>query len=401
MPTYKYKAISNDGAVVTGTIESFSEFVAVERIKESCRIVEEIHLVEKKAEEPKDIFIGKISEKSLALMCSQFSIILKAGLPIVRCVELVRDQTSDRQLKKILQDVVPDVAAGYGLAESFEHKGEKLPTAFVETVRAGEASGTLQESFAKLESYFESSHKTTAKVRSAMMYPMFILVLAVVVIAVILIFAMPVFSGMFESMGTEMPFITRLLIGMSDFMIARWYIVFGVLAAVILAILIYGTTERGRLAYAKLALKMPILGTVNVLKGASQVSSTLATLLVSGLSLIESVGITAKVLDNYHLGLQLGTTTGKLEQGQRLSFSMQQLGCFPDLLIEMISVGEETGAMEETLTSMSNYYASEVETATKKAMDSLQPIITVFLGLVIGFVVIALYMPMFSMYGNM
>lgn len=403
VPNFKYTAESFDGATVHGVIEAYDEFEAIDRIKQNCKLVLSIKQVqEEKFGLNVEIGNAKIKEKILALMCSQFSIVLKAGMPIVRCVELIAEQTNDKGLKKILKEVADDVAGGYGLAQSFENKGaKKLPTSFIETVRAGEESGTLERSFAKLFTYFEKSAKTKGKVKSAMMYPIFLLSLSVVVIAIVLVVAMPVFLDMFESMNMEIPAPTKILIGVTDFFTSYWYIVFGVIAAVIVGAKIYSTTEKGRLFFAQTQLRMPILGNVAEMKGASQFANTMSTMLTSGLSIVRATTICANIMDNYYLSTRLAAAVIGLEEGKPLGYCIENCKCFPPLLVEMTAVGDETGSLEETLVTIGEYYDSETTLASERAINSLQPIITVFLGAVIGFVVISLYLPMFNMYGGM
>ena len=401
MPNYKYKAISNDGTDVTGVIEAYDEFEAVDRIKQSCRLVLNIREVDetKVGLLQRNIGTPKAKEKMLALMCSQFSIVLKAGMPIVRCVELIADQTTDKLLKKILTLVAEDVATGYGLAQSFENKGKKeLPTTFIETIRAGEESGTLEVSFAKLHRYFDKSAKTKAKVKSAMMYPAFLSVMAVIVIAIVLVVAMPVFVTMFADMGSDLPAPTKLLMDMSDFFASYWYIIAAILAILIIVLKAWSKTERGHMSLAKLQLKLPALGNVARMKGASQFANTMTTMLSSGLSIVKAVTICAKTLDNYHLSTELGKAVSGLEEGKPLGYCLQKADCFPGLLVEMTAVGEETGALENTLDTIGEYYDSETAIASERALGTLQPAITIVMGIVIGFVVIALYMPMFTMY---
>lgn len=404
MPKYRYKALSVDGLPVDGVIEAYDEFEAVDTIKQSCSVVTSIHEIGAERKINLNMTIGspKVKEKLLALMCSQFAILLRAGMPIVHSVELIAAQTTDKPLKKLLEQVAEDVGTGYGLAQSFENKGAKmLPTTFIETIRAGEESGTIEVSFAKLHVYFERSSKTKSKVKSAMMYPAFLAVLAVVVIAIIMVFAMPTFLDMFRSMDMELPGITQFLMGVSEFFSSYWILVFAIVIALIVGIKLWSNTESGRMFFAKLALKLPVIKNVSKMKGASQFANTMSTLLSSGLSIVRATTIVAKVLDNYFLATSLGATVASLEEGRPLGYCLAQANCFPSLLVEMTAVGEETGALEETLVTMGEYFDAETEVATQRALSALQPAITIVMGVVIGFVVIALYLPMFSMYGGM
>lgn len=403
MPNFHYKAISHTGQLLNGVIDAYDEYEAIDKIKVNAKIVTFIKQVDgKQSILHRDLGTPKVKEKDLAMLCSQYSIILRAGMPIARATELVAAQTKEKVLHGILVKVQEDVLAGYGLAQSFENKaGDILPTTFIETIRAGEETGSVDESFAKLQIYFENSYKTKGKVRNAMIYPIFILSLAVVVIAIVLVVAMPVFIDMFVSLNAELPFVTVILINISEFMQKYWLLLIAVIALFILIFKAIGRTERGRLEYARIQTKLPVLGNIAVMQGANQLSNTMATMISAGLLISRSTNICSHVMDNYYFSIRLGQASAWLEEGHSLGWCLEKCDCFPELLVEMTNVGDETGSLEATLSTMGAYYASEVALASEKAMNMLQPIITLILGLVIGFVVIALYMPMFTMYGSM
>lgn len=401
MPTYKYKAISLDGAPVSGVMEAYDEFAAVDRIKETCAVVTKLTEV-RRSDEGKELFgRPKIQHKVLAMVSSQFSIILTAGLPIVRAVELIAGQTSDRQMRRILQAVAADVAAGHSLAQSFENKGgAQLPTTFIETVRAGEDSGTLDHAFAKLHTYYDKSAKIKAKVVSAMAYPIFLCIVAVIVVMIIMVRAVPVFVGLFEGMGTALPAPTRILIAVSNFFSDyNLFLLLGV-ALIVIACKLWQRTEDGKRFFARLSLKLPILGRVNVMKGASQFANTMATMLAAGIPMVKAVTATGKAMDNYVMGMETLETVSGIEQGKRLGVCMKNGEFFPPLLVEMTAVGEETGSMEATLDVIGAYFDTEVEQQSTRALSLLEPSIIVVLALFVVFILLAVYLPLFSMYGG-
>ena len=403
MNAYRYKALSRDGAAVDGLVEAFDEFEAAAQIKRECPIILKIEQVPEKRER---IDLNEplwISEKVLVMVCSQFSILLRAGLPMVRTVELIAEQTNDRLMKKVLNKVAADVAAGFHLADSFEKNGKKIPIVFIETVRAGEESGTLESSFARLSKYFDKSYKLKSKVRGAMMYPAFLCVLAIGVIIIVMTFTMPVITNVMLSFGNvaDMPLPTRLLMALSDFMQNDWFYLVIFLVLVITACVVYGKTENGRRRFSVLSLRIPIIGKINLMKSAAQFANTLSTLLTAGLPMTRALTATGKVMDNYAMGLAVGGTTVGIEEGRGLGEVIRSDPYLPALLKEMAAVGEESGSLEDTLGTIGDFYDAEAETATAKALSMLEPMITVIMGVVIGFIVIALYVPMFNMYGGM
>lgn len=399
MTVYKYKALSKDGSKVSGVVEAYDEFEAVAMIKAECSVVLKIDAVPEKHRQRVDLAEPLwVSDKVLSLTASQFAILLKAGMPAARTVEIIAQQTTDRLMKRILTEVAKDVAAGYSLSQSLETRGKKIPLAFIETVRAGEESGTLEESFSRLVTYYEKSYKVRSKVRGAMMYPAFLSILAVVVVIIIVKVTVPVVANMILGNGGELPLPTRILLGAYDFFGKWWWLIVGVLAAAVIGGILYGKTDGGRLRYAKLSMKLPVLGKISVLKSASQFAGTMATLLSAGLPITRALTITGKVMDNYAVGLTVGSSTLGVEEGKGLGEVLRTNPYLPPLLTEMTAVGEESGALEDTLTTIGAYFDGEVEQSSAKALSMLEPMITVVMGVVIGFIVIALYMPMFTMY---
>lgn len=403
MPAFKYKAVSRDGAKINGVVEAYDKFEAISKIKADGALVSSITQVPEGFGLNKDLFANrKVKDKTLALLCSQFAIILKTGLPVVRAVELICDQTNDRQLKKLLRQVTSDVAGGYSLSASLGNKGGKiLPTTFIETVRAGEESGTLEASFERLHTYYENSAQVKTKVRSAMRYPIFLLCLAALVIAIIMGFAMPRFAKIFEDMNIEMPGLTQALINVSNFVAKFWWLMIAIVAAIAIAVKLYSGTEKGGLKMAKLSLRLPALGRVSQMKGASQFANTMCTLLTAGVPLIRATEIVGRVLDNRYLGWRLGMVLPYLEEGKQLGEQLRKEKVFPEMLCEMTAMGEDTGSMEETMGTIGIYYDAETALASEKALAILQPAITVIMGILIGLIVVSLYLPMLSMYNGM
>lgn len=404
MAIFKYNAVSPDGSPLSGIIEAYNELDAVDRLRQGNVIVNKISQVESSASDSKDLFssIGKVSPKALSIICSQFSIIIGAGLPIVRTVELIASQASDKALKKILTQVAEDVASGHSLADSFESKAKKLlPVTFIETIRAGEEAGTLDKSFKKLSAYYEKSSKVKSKVASSLAYPAFLILVSVVVVVIIMTVAVPVLSSTFSSMGAQLPLPTRMLIGMSNFLTTSWMYIAGVIIAIIVIMRIWTATEKGHLAMSKFGLKLPIIGKIAFMKCTSQFANTMSTMLTAGLTMVKAVSITGRVLDNYYLGLQVSAAVGWLESGHRLGEYMKKNTEFPELLTEMTSVGEETGSMEHTLDVIGEFYDSEVDTATSRALSLLEPIIVCVLAVFVVFILLAVYLAMFSMYDNL
>ncbi len=404
METFKYAAISHSGERVSGIMEGFNELDAVDRIKQTCDVILKLTPVKQDMNSLMNMDIGgnKLNAKAFTVMCSQFSIILKAGIPIARTVHLIAEKTTDKPLKRILTSVAEDVESGRTVADAFNDRGGALmPPTFVETIRAGEESGNLDKSFDSMYHLFDKRVKMAAKVRSALAYPVFVLFIAIGVVIVLMVKVVPTFTAIFDSYNAELPLMTRMLIAISNFFRRGWPYIVVILAIILLAFKLVQKTEKGRMGLAKFQLKLPILGNISLLDGASQFASSMTTMLGAGLPITRAVAITARTMDNYFISSETSKLVGKLEEGKALGASMAEAAYLPDILVDMVTVGEETGELEETMDTISGYYDAELQMATDSAMKKLEPALLVFMAAIAGFIVIAIYMAMFDMYSVM
>lgn len=406
MITYRYKGMSSSGANVEGVVEAFDEQDAVTKAKENCRVLLSVEPVtNSKLNDVMNADIGdlisggKIKSKTLALLCSQLAIELKAGLPLVSSLKLVAENEQDKKLKKILEEVADDVHAGNGLADAFATRGPTLPRTFIETIRAGEESGKLDECFDRLQKYYENADAVGSKVASAMVYPIMLIAVAVVVVGIIMVAAVPVFESSFSSMGNELPTPTKMLIAMSHFMVDYWLLLLAIVAAAVMGLTLYGKTDNGRHLYARLALTIPGFDMINKMNAASQFASTLSTMLAAGLPLVQATRITAATAENLLISEDIEAAVQGVIEGNRLGDGLKKSKYLPSLLLEMTAVGEETGKLEDTLNVVSAYYTREVDTAVKRALDILNPCITIVLAILVVFILLSVYLPIFGMYG--
>ena len=401
MAQFQYSAVSKSGEKVNGVIDAFNELDAASRIRQTCDVILKLGELTDKKPGLLTMELGgnKLNAKAFTVMCSQFAIILRAGVPLARAVHLIAAKTTDKPLKRILKQVAEDVEGGRSLSAAFEDHGEKiLPTTFIETIRAGEESGSIERSFETMEAHFDKQTKTKAKVRSAMAYPLFVIGIAIVVVAVVMIVVIPKITVMFVEGAGQIPFMLNSLIVLSDFFRHNILLIIAVIAALIIGIKLYGNTEQGRINLAKLQLKLPILGNIAELTGASEFANSMAALLGAGLPIPKAVSITARTMTNYYLSTENGKLSGNLEAGQTLSRSMREQNVMPDILVDMVGVGEDTGELEHTLDTIAEFYDAELEEATKAALAKLEPAMLIFIAIFAGYIVIAIYTGIFSMY---
>lgn len=400
MTTYKYKGISADGAKVSGVIKAYDEFEAVSQLRETCSVVTKIEAVPEQTGGSVRLGARRIKEQELAILCSQFAIILTSGLPIVRCVEMVAAQARTREVQQVLRHVAEDVSGGYSLAQSFSNAGTAFPVTFIETIRAGEQAGTLELCFERLHKYYDKSAKTHAKLVSTLVYPVLVLIVAAIVFLIIMLLAVPMFTATFAELGSELPSITRGLIAVSGFFQHYWWTLFLVVLAVCIVRLLLRRSEKGRLWLAAGKLKRSPLKRLHQMNAASQFASTMATMLTAGLPVTRSLEVTAGVIGNDLFADAVRRVRQGVEQGRDLADCMLADPTFPRLLTEMTGVGERSGNLEQTLTVIGDYFDNEVSVMTQRLLSLLEPAITIALAIITVVLLLAVYLPMFTMYGS-
>lgn len=399
MTTYKYKGISADGAKVSGVIKAYDEFEAVSQLRETCSVVTRIEAV---PEQTGGVRLGahRIKAQELAILCSQFAIILTSGLPIVRCVEMVAAQARTREVQQVLRHVGEDVSGGYSLAQSFSNAGTAFPVTFIETIRAGEQAGTLELCFDRLHKYYDKSAKTHAKLVSTLVYPVLVLIVAAIVFLIIMLFAVPMFTATFAEMGSELPGITRGLMAVSGFFQHYWWTLLLAALAIGIVRLLLRRSESGRLWLAAGKLKRSPLKRLHQMSAASQFAATMATMLTAGLPVTRSLEVTAGVVSNDLFADAVRRVRQGVEQGRDLADCMLADPTFPRLLTEMTGVGERSGNLEQTLTVIGDYFDNEVGVMTQRLLSLLEPAITIALAIITVVLLLAVYLPMFTMYGS-
>lgn len=402
MPAYKYEGAYASGEKVSGVVEAVSQVEAVAKARQNCEMVLSIKEIPKSAARDPLSKLRKITAKSLSLTCQQFAIILKAGLPLVQTVDLVADQCTDKNLAMLLRQVSEDVSNGWSLSYSFEQRGANaLPVTFRETVRAGEESGDLLSAFERMADYFERMNKAHESLVSALTYPAFVLVVAAVVIVIIMAYAVPMFTGMFEGMGIDLPMPTRILIGMSNFFQKYALVLLALIVLVVLLIRLYGATEKGGLALARFQIGIPLLGGVVRMTNASQFAHTMSTLLGAGMPILQAIEASGRTMQNLCMSKEVMDALPGVEGGRSFGECLSFTKDLPPMLTQMVAVGESTGSMESTLQVLAEYYDNETEIRTKRAISLLEPTFIVLLAAFVVLILFAVYLPMFKMYGNM
>lgn len=397
MANFKYTALSVSGETVKGVVEAAEQFEAVAKIKQNCPIIVEIEEVG--AVTNAKVNMKKIDAKTLALMCNRFSMLLAVGLPIVKSVEMLATQIEDKYLSYTLKDIAKDVAMGKSLYSSFKSRKGVFPVTFLESVRSGEESGDLVNAFDRLSKYYDKTSKIKQKVISALTYPAFTIVVAIVVLVIIMVYGVPSFSRSFAQSGTEMPFITVAVIAVSNFFVHYGIFVLAIIAGIVIGLRLYSRTDKGAETFSAIILGIPIVGKIIQLSSASQFAHTMAMLLSSGMPIINCIDIAGKSVSNYIIRRDILKSAVDVEEGKSMGSCLAQSKYLPPMLIEMVSMGEQTGTMEKTLSAVGDFYDNEVDVHTTRALSVLEPAIICVLAVMVVIILLSVYLPMFSMYG--
>lgn len=394
MAQYNYKAMDKNGKAKKGSIEAINPEKAKEKLKSEGLIVQEI----KEQGVAKAGRGKKVKDKDLAVFCKQFASVLNAGVTIISALEMMSEQLENKTLQRALQEAQAYVQKGGTLADAFKLNPKVFPPIMINMTAAGEMSGNLEICFERLTTHFETANALHSKVKGAVTYPIVILIVVVAVVTVLLVGVIPQFSQMFDDLGSELPAATQMLVNLSNFLQHKWYIVVIVVAALIFGLKAFGKTEAGSLLYAKIGMKAPLFGNLTVKSAAATFSRTMATLMASGISLIDAVEQVAKMINNRIIREALLDAKVQISKGVPLSKPLRDCGIFPPMLPQMTRIGEETGNIEDMMDKVADYYEMEVNDATDALTAAMEPLIIVIMGVVVGGIVMAIYSPMLSMY---
>lgn len=345
-------------------------------------------------------FGGGVKPKELAIFTRQFSVMIDAGLPLIQCLEILGTQQENKFFAKILVATRGDVESGATLSDAMRKHPKVFDSLYVNMIAAGEAGGILDQILSRLSEYIEKSVKLNAQVKSALMYPGIVMTVAFGVVMIIMYKVIPTFAAMFASAGNQLPLPTRITMGVSKFV--ESYMIFMVILAfmILWALRRYHGTFHGRRVLDKIFLKVPVFGSLLQKIAISRFCRTLSTLIAAGVPILDGIEITAKTSGNAIVEDSLMTVKKEIEEGKTIAEPLSKLPIFPSMVVSMISVGESTGAIDTMMSKIADFYEDEVDVAVATLMSMLEPILIVGLGLVIGFIVISLYLPIFMMAQN-
>jgi type IV pilus assembly protein PilC len=399
MPQFTYK-IKIAGRTLKKTIEAPSKETAIKMIK--MKTGADLNSVKPKPKEITIPYLDKltapgVTTKDITIFVRQFATMIDAGLPLVQCLEILGSQQENPTFGTLIKKLRADVEEGSTFADALRKHPKYFNSLFVNLVEAGETGGILDTILNRLATYMEKNEAIKAKIRGAMIYPVIVITIAAVVVAVLLIFVIPVFATLFIELGAELPLPTKIVIALSNFLKRFAIFVLIGIGALIYAIKRYYATEQGRIVIDNLTLKIPIIGDLIVKSAVARFTRTLGTLVSSGVPILDSLEITARASGHAIIELAILATRDSIKEGKTIAEPLEATEVFPPMVVQMISVGEQSGALDSMLAKIADFYEEEVDTAVEALTSAMEPLMIVILGVTVGGVVIAMYMPLFTL----
>jgi len=409
MASFSYIARDQLGKIQEGTADAENDQILVRRLRERGLWVQKIErmkgpeggkaVVKSTAvtkATPRKKKIGKVKARDLTMFCRQFSTMINAGVSLVRCLAVLEQQAGSPSLKAVIREIQYSVEGGETLTRSLSRFPRIFSNLFIGLVRAGEVGGVLDETLDRLATFLEEDLKLKRKVKSAMTYPVIVMVIAVLIVVGLVTFIVPKFIELFKDFNLTMPAPTQLLINVSNFLTnpINDVILVGVIIVMVIAINRIKATKTGKLYYDKIMLKAPVFGSLNHKIALARFARTMSTLLESGVPILQALETVAGAIDNEVLTNAVLDTRAAVREGERLGEPLERAKLFPPMVVQMISIGEETGSLDAMLAKVADFYEAEVDAALESLTSALEPVLIVFLGGVVGFIVVAMFLPL-------
>lgn len=398
MPQYEYSAVDANGKVTSGVMEAATLSQLNARVKEKGLFV--VTSVDKAEAKQRNVELKrtKIKTKVLAIFCRQFATLINAGITAVKSLDILQQQATDKVLKESLSEIYEGIQKGESLSEAFRGQGNAYPELFINMVLAGESSGNLDSVLSRLAEHFERENKLNNKIRSAVIYPIVLSFITVAVVILMITVVLPQFTGLITSGGGNIPAPTRFLLGVSDAFTNYWWLILGVIVLTGLIWRMYTRTDKGRLWRDSKLLSAPIVGKSIKMIITARFARTLSTLLSSGIQMLPAIDITSRVVNNSLIQEKLVISMEDIRKGVSLSNSLRKIDELPPMIHNMVSVGEESGLLDDILTKTAAFYDEESEAAIQRLVGLMEPALIIVMAVIIGFIVVSIYMPMFQMY---
>ncbi|GMV35735.1 MAG: fimbrial assembly protein PilC [Fimbriimonadales bacterium] len=393
MPVFSYKVRGADGNTQAGTVEAESEELLRKRFEEQGLVLTEVTQVRRARKGA--VGFGRVKLTSLSIFCRQFSTMVDAGVSLVRCLDVLSEQCNDAKLKRILIDVGERVEGGESLSRAMSRHPRAFSKLFIGLIRAGEVGGVLEESLQRLSHFLEKDVELRRKVRASLTYPTIVVVFALVVVIGLVVGVIPKFAELYKDLNIkEFPWGTQILIDLSHSLISRWWLFVGILVAILIAWKSFASTRFGRRVIDRMKLKLPVFGPLHHKICLARFSRTMGTLLSSGVPILQAMETVAETVGNNILADAILEARARIREGDRIGDPLEASGMFPPMVVHMVGVGEESGSLDFMLQKIADFYEQEVDSTIASLTSAIEPVLIVFLGVVVGFIVISLFMPL-------
>lgn len=394
---FAYKARSISGSLISGKIEADSQDGAVALLREKNYFVVEINPVRNLALNLDKLLGVKIRTREMAVFCRQFATMSEAGIPLLQCLNILIQQTESKRLNDILREVAAAVEEGRSLSEAFKAHSHSIPHILMDMLAAGEISGTLDQALGRLALHFEKEHELREKVKSAMTYPLLVAVMALLAMVALMVLVVPIFADVFHSMGARLPLPTRLVMGFSSLLTGYLHLFLPAMIVSVVAFKKFAATRNGKETLDRFVLRAPVCGKLIHKTIMARFARTLATLLRSGVPLMQSLETVEKVAGNTLVAKELRLARINISEGERMAPVLMKGKTFPPLAVNLIAVGEESGALDDLLEKLALFYEQEVEVTVSRLSSVIEPLLIVGAGVLVGFIAISIYLPLFNM----
>lgn len=397
MPTFAYRARDNSGRIFSGVIEGDSRDIVIDRLREMKYFIISVEQKKQSLLSTEITLFKTIKIRDLAIFYRQFATMISAGLTLVNCLEILSKQTENKLLAKKIEDIKKNVERGSTLADAFASHPETFSKLYINMIKAGEIGGVLDEILNRMATLMEKEYELRQKIKSAMTYPSFIFGAALIMAVFMLTFILPQFVGIFQQFGGQLPFLTRILVWLTITFNRYWYIFFAVFVFIIVVFISYNRSKHGHKNIDRLKLKLPIFGNLFLKTAINRFTRILGTLIRSGVPIIQSLKVSAESIGNDIIAEAVLKASERIKEGQSISAPLEESKVFPPMVTQMILVGEESGELETMLLNVSQFYDQEVERAVEQLTSVIEPILMIVVAGLVGVMVIAMYLPIFSM----
>jgi len=398
MPSFRYEAVDERGNIIRGKMRAESERQVLERLAEGKQraiyIGEE---TEETRERRLNLGTERVGDRDLLIFTRQFATLVKAGVPLIRSLDSLRAQTVNPRLRDIIKEIRDNVMGGMGLADAMARHPKVFSSLYISMVRVAEATGNIGEVLDRVANFIDSEMNIKGKIKGALVYPLFVLAIAIVVLIILFFFVMPTFKGVFSEMGANLPFITKIAMGFTDWLLHWWFVIPLFIIAIFLFYYVYSKMPGGRYQIDLLKLRLPIVGNLVQKMALSRFARTFSTLLSAGVPILRALEIVGDVVGNSVFTAAINAIRENVRDGYKISTPMINYALFPPMVVQMVDTGEEAGNLPEMVEQVAIFYDEEVDRSIKSLLSLMEPLMIVFLGGIVAFVAFSIYLPLFKM----